>query len=90
MVDSSAPSRSEQITLPSLQFLTEMSAFMHDFDHVRAYDIPPSITSIEWLNRQTYCNNMTFAVANDKKIRLFKLRNRFVEDFRGSGGCRQN
>ena len=27
---------------------------------------------------------MTFVVANDKKIRLFKLKKQFIEDYRGS------
>jgi len=64
--------------------MTEITGFAPDFDYVRAYEIPPSVTSIEWLNRQSYGNNMTFAVANDKKIRLFKMKKNFVDSFRGS------
>ena len=81
MVDSSMPLRDQnrQITFPSLQYMTEITGFAPDFDYVRAYEIPPAITSIEWLNRQSYCNNMTFAVANDKKIRLFKLRKSYMD-----------
>lgn len=55
IVDSSSsmlPSpRERRISYPSLHFMTEITGFSPDFDYVWAYDIPPSITSIEWLNR---------------------------------------
>lgn len=51
MADSSAPTSDKQITYPYLQYLTEFTAFAPEFDYVKAYEIPPSITSIEWLNR---------------------------------------
>ena len=60
--------------------MTELTGFAPEFDYVRAYDIPPSVTSIEWLNRHN--QTMSFVVANDKKIRLFKLGKEFCDDFR--------
>ena len=51
MADSSAPTSDKQITYPYLQYLTEFTAVAPEFDYVKAYEIPPSITSIEWLNR---------------------------------------
>ena len=50
---------------------------------MRAYDIPPNITSMEWLNSKNCSSTMSFVIANDKKIRLFKLRKEFVDEFRG-------
>lgn len=82
MADSSAPTSDKQITYPYLQYLTEFTAFAPEFDYVKAYEIPAGITSIEWLNRQSNSNTMTFLVANDKKIRLFKLRKDFIDDIR--------
>ena len=69
--------------MPSLDYLTDFMAFVPDFDYVRAYDIPPQVTSIEWLNRTSSQSSMSFVVANDKKIRLFKLRKEFTDYFRG-------
>lgn len=70
--------------LPCLQYLTEFTGFEHEFDFVRAYEIQPSITTIEWLNRSTSvgAGNMCFVIANDKKVKLIKLRKEFVENFR--------
>ena len=36
---------------PCLQYVAEFTGFENEFDYVRAYEIPPDITSIEWLNR---------------------------------------
>ena len=36
---------------PCLQYLAEFTGFENEFDYVRAYEIPPDISSIEWLNR---------------------------------------
>ena len=63
--------------------MTEFKGFDPEIDSVKDYAIPPSITSIEWLNRSALSDTMTFLVANDKKIKLFKLRKDFVVDFRG-------
>ena len=82
MVDTSVPTNDKSITFPYLQYLADFSAFAPEFDYVKAYEIPPSITSIEWLNQHSGTNAMNFVVANDKKIRLFKLRRDFVDDFR--------
>jgi len=65
-----------------LQYLAEFPAFTLEIDYVRAYEIPAQITSIEWLNRDRNSPAKTFVVANDKKIRLFKLKKDFCEDFR--------
>jgi len=83
MADSSAPTSEKLIKFPCLQYLTEFTGFAPDFDYVRSYEIPPNITSIEWLNRSSMGDSMTFVVANDKKIRLFKLHKDFTNDFRG-------
>ena len=80
MGNSSAPSRDMQVSFPSLHFLTEFQSFTHEFDSTTAYEIPAAITSIEWLNRSSDHPAMTFLVANDKKIRLFKLKPDFFED----------
>jgi len=58
-------------------------AFVPEFDYVRAYEIPAKVTSIEWLNRTSSQSTMSFVVANDKKIRLFKLRKEFIDYFKG-------
>lgn len=85
MADSSARSaREPQLHLPSLEYITDFMAFVPEFDYVRAYEIPPQITSIEWLNRTTQQPSMSFVVANDKRIRIFKLRKEFVECLRGN------
>ena len=76
--------RDKQVHFPSLEYLTEFMAFAPEFDYVRAYDIPPNITSIEWLNRTSHQACMSFVVANDKKIRLFKLRKDFMDYIRGN------
>ena len=84
MADSSLRSdRNQQIKFPCLSYLTEYTGFSHEFDYVRAYEIPPNITSIEWLNRSAHSSTMSFVVANDKKIKLFRLRKEFVDEFRG-------
>ena len=83
MAESTAQSVNQNIKFPHLQYLTEFTGFAPEFDYVKAFEIPPAVTSIEWLNRQQG-DPMTFVVANDKKIRLFKLRKEFVDEFRSS------
>ena len=56
---------------------------------MRAYEIPAQVTSIEWLNRNAWQSSMTFVVANDKKIRLFRLRSEFCSDFRSGADKNQ-
>ena len=84
MADQSNPSArgDHQITFPCLQYLAEFTCFAPEFDYVRAYEIPPQITSIEWLNRDRNSTSNSFVVANDKKIRLIKLRKQFMDEVR--------
>ena len=62
--------------------MIELTAFEPEVDFVKDYEIAPGITSIEWLNRYSLHSTMSFVVANDKKIRLLKLRKDFCDEFR--------
>ena len=84
MNDGSAPAREQQIKFPCLQYITELTAFEPEVDYVKDYEIAPGITSIEWLNRYSLHSTMSFVAANDKKIRLIKLRKDFCDEFRTS------
>ena len=59
--------------------MMQFPGFEQETDYVKSYVVPPSISSIEWLN-QVPTSNPSFLAANDKKIRLFKLNQEVLDD----------
>ena len=51
----------------TLVFESETNAFDEHFDALRAYQVPKSITSIEWLDERN------LMISNDKSIKLYKI-----------------
>jgi hypothetical protein len=53
-----------------------LQAFDNEFDFVKSYEVPAGVQAIEWLNR--YCpgsNRPSFLAANDKRMKLFRIKN---------------
>jgi len=58
-----------------------MQAFDNEFDYVKSYEVPAGVRAIEWLNKYgTGSNRPSFLAANDKRIRLFRIRNTRLSD----------
>lgn len=57
-----------------LQFECETTGFDYYFDPQRAYDVPRSVTCLEWLNEQK------FIVCNEKDIKIYQLQQKYSCD----------